>query len=225
MKILHAFRQLFKQARQQRVTDRGKEKVGTRPAISYSPIAISVSEVPTLQSLDDHNACVRSATIVSETQIEVLYRAGDIVGVSGGRAGLWFAQLEENLTRTTTGSQHNVVTKYNTDRPKVRYFVRTCELASWPLAAAYWGAAEVEGASALSASSTGVHFSFEKTDSVSCEAIYGAVPSFDHACEMDRASCIGSPFPLWTLISSVRRSMILETLLQMSAAMMLQSSG
>ena len=99
----------------------------------------------------------------------MLYRAGDIVGVSGGRAGLWFAQLEENLVEITTPltGRRTVSVKYNVDRLKVSYFVRTCELADWPLASAYWDPAEVEGAQALYESSSGVHFSFEKRDSVS----------------------------------------------------------
>jgi hypothetical protein len=129
---------------------------------------------------------------VSEVCLDVLYRAGDIVGVSGGRAGLWFAQIEENLVRQTTSAtgRRRETVKYNTERPKVRYFVRTCELASWPLAAAYWGPVAMEEAQAISTSSSGVHFSFEKSDSVSCEAIYGAVASFERersaAGELDR---------------------------------------
>ena len=179
---LHEFARMFKQVRQQRVTDKAKEKVGTRPSITYAPTAVFVQEAPVLQSLDEHHSASRGSSAVSELQLEVLYRAGDIVGVSGGRAGLWFAQLEENLVRTTTpaNGRRKETVKYNVDRPKVRYFVRTSELASWPHAATYWGSAVVQEAHAISNSSSGVHFSFEKTDSVSCEAIYGTAPSFEH---------------------------------------------
>ena len=182
LSTLHEFARLFQQARQQRVTDKGKERVGTRPSITYAPAAISVLEVPTLQSLDDQNSTAQGASGGSEVQIDVLYRAGDIVGVSGGRSGLWFAQLEENLVRVTTpaSGRRREVVKYNNDRPKVRYFVRTCELATWPIAAAYWGEIEVRGAEEVSQLSGGVHFSFEKQDSVSCEAIYSAISSFEH---------------------------------------------
>ena len=180
--ILHTFSRLFKQVRQQRVTDKAKEKVGTRPSVTYAPTAVFVQEAPVLQGLDDHHSTLRGSVAVSGVQVEVLYRIGDIVGVSGGRAGLWFAQMQENLVRTTTpaSGRRTETVKYNVDRPKVRYFVRTSELASSPHAVTYWSSAEVQGAQAVSESSNGVHFSFEKTDSVSCEAIYGSAPSFEH---------------------------------------------
>ena len=165
--ILREFARLFQQVKQQRVTDKAKEKVAAQPSIAYAPVAISIPEPPELQGLDEHRCASQGNSTVSEVHLQVLYRAGDIVGVSGGRAGLWFAQMEENLVRQripASGRRMETV-KYNTDRPKVRYFVRTCELASWPLAAIYWGLAAVEEAHTLSESSNGVHFSFEKSDS------------------------------------------------------------
>eukprot|EP00966_Prymnesium_polylepis_P272548 6296747-Prymnesium_polylepis.2 len=184
LEVLHKFARIFKQARQQRVTDKAKEKVGSRPSVMYEPSAILTSEVPTLQSLDALSVMTqgsRSSCEGSEEQLDVLFRAGDVVGVSGGRAGLWLAQLEENLMKITTpaSGRRKESVKYNVDRPKVRYFVPTCELSSWPLAVSYWGAMEVQGAQALSESSNGVHFSFEKQDSVSCEAIYDSVAALE----------------------------------------------
>lgn len=160
LRILREFARLFQQVRQQRVTDKAKEKVAARPSISYAPAAISISEPPELEGLDEHRSGSEGNSTVSEVCLDVLYRAGDIVGVSGGRAGLWFAQIEENLVRQTTSAtgRRRETVKYNTERPKVRYFVRTCELASWPLAAAYWGPVAMEEAQAISTSSSGVHF-------------------------------------------------------------------
>ena len=81
---------LFKQVRQHRVTDKAKEKVATRLNITYAPLAVSIPDDPTLQSLDEHNSTEgsRGTCVPSEVQLKVLYRTGDIEGVNGGRAGL-----------------------------------------------------------------------------------------------------------------------------------------
>jgi len=136
LEVLHRFARMFKQARQQRVTDKAKEKVGSHPAVTYEPAAILTSQVPTLQSLDVLDSVAqgsRGTCTGSEAQLEVLFRAGDIVGVSGGRAGLWIAQMEENLVKITTSAsgRRKESVKYNVDRPKVRYFVLTALHRSW----------------------------------------------------------------------------------------------
>ena len=41
--MLRAFAALFKQARQQRITDKGKEKSGTQPAPHYGPRGMRAS--------------------------------------------------------------------------------------------------------------------------------------------------------------------------------------
>ena len=45
----------------------------------------------------------------------------------------------------------------------------------WPEAAAYWGSDAVAAAPDVADASNGVHHSFERTDSVDCQAIYGSV--------------------------------------------------
>ena len=94
---------LLKQARQQRVTDRGKEQSGSLPAVCYGPQAILMDATPTpallsaLGPTNETNETTRPAASSStgrrqETSV-VLYRAGDLVYIRPVSGGMWIARL------------------------------------------------------------------------------------------------------------------------------------
>jgi hypothetical protein len=72
--------------------------------------------------------------------------------------------------------------RFNEDRPKVRYFVPTAALGSYPHAMAFWADGKggvalrlLDGAAAVAraAASDGEHFSFEKVDHVTRTTVRG----------------------------------------------------
>ena len=178
LQLLHRLAALFKQSRQQRVTDKAKEKVGTQPAPFYGPRAIaSTSEdgegwLPYDNGLDaSHSA--GSGSGIATSSIAPLYRRGDVVIVRPMRATLWVAQLMEPIVELSPGC-------FNVDRPQCHYFVPTEQLAGFPHALAWWqergaGLRIADEAAALqrASASDGVHFSFEKKDRVTRSTICG----------------------------------------------------
>lgn len=155
------------------MTDKAKEKVGSKPAPFYGPSAARSStaaesaEDPLLSSGATPD---RSAAFGSSGP---LYRSGDLVFVRPLRATLWVAQLTEPVIEISPGC-------FNVDRPTCRYFVRTEALAGYPHALDWWEArgqglrlADEAAAMARAAASDGVHFSFEKTDRVTRSTICG----------------------------------------------------
>lgn len=145
--VLRAVAGIIKQVRATRVTDRGKERHGMLPAIAYAPRAVTKPTAreaahTLLRSPDagspDANTSGSSAGTSSagpsmETH-EVLYRAGDIVAVRPVSGGMWVGQLSEPIIKITGADG----VRFNLDRPKVRYFVPTVELGSYPHAMTYW---------------------------------------------------------------------------------------
>jgi hypothetical protein len=211
LEVLHRLAALFKQARQQRVTDKAKEKVGTQPAPFYGPTSVTLaameaedarvnsisSEDARVNSISSEDARVNSISsedarvnsISSEDarvnsissqiaqdlngSVAPVYRSGDLVFVRPFRGALWVAQLTEPVVEIAPG-------RFNVDRPKCRYFVRTDELAGYEHAMIWWqqrgqGLRLADEASALAraAASAAVHFSFEKTDHVTRSTICG----------------------------------------------------
>jgi hypothetical protein len=161
--VLHKLAALFKQARQQRVTDRGREKQGTQPAPFYGP------KVPSSSAIADGDAPLSKSRPVTASSfgrdVAPLYRSGDLVFVRPLRGVLWVAQLTEPVIETSPGC-------FNVDRPKCRYFVPTSELGAYPHALEWWqqrgqGLRIDDEAAAITraAQSSGVHFSFEKVNS------------------------------------------------------------
>ena len=182
LKVLHALAALFKQARQQRVTDKGKEKSGTQPAPAYGPKAVSTKpadgQLSDLLTASDPRAQQRGSCEGSGEGlggVRVVYRSGDIVVVKPLRAALWIAQLQEALIQDSHGG-------FNLDRLRCRYFVLTAELGAYPHALTWWHARgeqlrlEDEAAALVrAAASDAVHFSFEKLDHVTRSTICGSL--------------------------------------------------
>jgi hypothetical protein len=176
--VLCTFSALFKQARQQRVTDKGKEKPGTQPAPHYGPHALqSTPDAQPADLLTVHNAEHATGASSLSEDATPRYRSGDIVVVRPLRSQLWIAQLCEPVIETSPGC-------FNVDRPRCRYFVLTAELAAYPHAAEWWAARtaplclrDEEAALLRAASSNGVHFSFEKLDHVTRSTICGTLPA------------------------------------------------
>jgi hypothetical protein len=181
LEVLHRLAALFKQARQQRVTDKAKEKVGTQPAPFYGPTSVTLAameaEDARVNSISSEDARVNSISsqIAQDLNGSVapVYRSGDLVFVRPFRGALWVAQLTEPVVEIAPG-------RFNVDRPKCRYFVRTDELAGYEHAMIWWQQrgqglrlADEAAALARAAASAAVHFSFEKTDHVTRSTICG----------------------------------------------------
>ena len=189
MGVLRAVAGIFKQARAQRVTDRGKEKHGTLPSVAYAPRAVAAPSAreparPTLSgraisaaasSSGGANSSSADASSTPETH-EVLHRAGDLVVVRAVSGGMWVAQLSEPIIKIT-GSDG---VRFNVDRAKARYFVLTAELGSYPHALQFWSLGQggmqrrlggAAAAASRAAESDGEHFSYEKDDRVTRTAV------------------------------------------------------
>jgi hypothetical protein len=161
--VLHECAGLFKQARQQRVTAKGRERSGSLPARSYETyIDASTAVSPVLaagtvahgrasgssvrsgragrrSSRSSHN---QQGSVVDEASsahtgeaCEVLYRAGELIYVRPVSGGMWVAQLLEPIIKTSGGANG---VRFNADRIKVRYFVPTADLGSYLHAMAFW---------------------------------------------------------------------------------------
>jgi hypothetical protein len=193
LRVLRALAALFRQSRQQRVTDKGKEKPGTKPAVFYGPkVAAATDDHHDSELLGGDGSKIAghsAATLVGDggasaststagggaSASSLLYRGGDIVLVRPLLSQLWLAQLLEPIVESSPGC-------FNTDRPSCRYFIPTSELAAFPHALSWWSKCGVErritdeaGAIARSTQSDGVHFSFEKRDHVTRSTICGCL--------------------------------------------------
>ena len=96
--------------------------------------------------------------------------------------GLWVAQLGSAIIKQTIQDGRRRKNSFNVDRVHCRYFVQTSELGTYPHAMAWWserGAAlrimSEAGAQERASSSSGVHFSFEKRDRVTCSTVIGRI--------------------------------------------------
>ena len=168
------------------VTDRGKEQSGTQPAPSYGPRAVSSTAAVDIADQPLAAAAAHKATSSIGGSVTPLYRAGDLVFVRPVGAVLWVAQLTEPVVELRPGV-------FNEDRPRCRYFVPTAELGAYGHALAWWQQRgqglrldDEEAASARAASSDGVHFSFEKVDSVTRSTICGR---FEPSAVMEQVLC------------------------------------
>ena len=116
------------------------------------------------------DAATGSAGPSTEMQ-EVLYRAGDLVSVRPISGGMWVGQLLDPIIKITGVGG----VRFNVDRVKVRYFVPTVELSSYPDAMHFWSSgqggmqrrlSDATAAEQRAAQSDGEHYSFEKEDRV-----------------------------------------------------------
>ena len=133
LQVLRAFAAMWKQVRQQRVTDKGKEKHGTQPSRCYMPTPITADEAQPRVGLDQPTAAPgRTADPgVAAGTAEVLHRAGQLVAIKSS-SGLWLAQLTEPLVGLTAAAGQSMrrgrpSVRYNVERLSVRYFVKTVE--------------------------------------------------------------------------------------------------
>ena len=178
LKTLRAFAAIFKQARQQRVTDKGKEKPGTQPAPFYAPRVQQAGPLTASEAGGESDAGkITGGTSLASEDVQPVYRSGDLVVVRPPNAPLWLAQLLEAVVEEREGH-------FNTDRPRCQYFVPTVELGAYLHALAWWQARgealrleDEEAAIARAGASNGVHFSFEKTDHVTRSTICGRLPA------------------------------------------------
>ena len=69
---------------------------------------------------------------------EVLYRAGDLISVRPISGGMWVGQLLDPIIKITGVDG----VRFNIDRVKVRYFVPTAELGSYPDAMRFWSSGQ-----------------------------------------------------------------------------------
>ena len=182
--VLRTVAGIFKQARAGRVTDRGKERHGTLPSTAYAPRAItkptarepartsmrSRADAAAASTTGRSDAATSSAGPSTEMQ-EVLYRAGDLVSVRPISGGMWVGQLLDPIIKITGVGG----VRFNVDRVKVRYFVPTVELSSYPDAMHFWSSgqggmqrrlSDATAAEQRAAQSDGEHYSFEKEDRV-----------------------------------------------------------
>ena len=178
---------LFKVAAQGRVTDKAKEIVGAKPAISYGRKALPVG-MPDA-SLDGFFLGTRigtgvaggssSSTPARASTERVAYRAFTIVLIAGVGRRLEVAQLTESLTEfMSAGGEVRVSKQYLA----CRYFVETREIFAWALAAAYWrehGLSAAAQAQERAAESDGTHFSFYSSNTVPHSTILRAVQGFE----------------------------------------------
>ena len=209
LKVLHLLASLFKQARQGRVTDKGKERVGAMPASTYAPPALlsapaaarggpfttNVSGGHSLQAEGDPMMQL-GATMQPGATEEVLFRAGDIVSVRSVTGEMWVAQLKQPIIIRSPSVAPNGTRlgTFASARVACRYFVQTAALFTIGLehAAAYWKGLHgalgerlklTDEASALARAdaSEGIHYSFEKPDHVTCSTVHERLLTFDVA--------------------------------------------
>ena len=190
LRILHTVASLYKQSRQGRVTDKGKERVGSQPAAAYAPKAVpsaTAEDATRLNAMDasssrgDRVAREASASSIGSSEQEV-YRTGDAVFVKPISGGLWVAQLSAPIIKVTECVDGKSRTFFNTDRVACRYFVPTMELDSFPHALAWWQErgtslrlADQAAAEERAQACSGVHYSFEKCDRVTCSAVHSRI--------------------------------------------------
>ena len=179
---------LFQQARQGRVTDKGKEAVGSKPTIAYArrPAPSTASEVaadahglPSFFIRSGGNGPSSSAAGLSSggPSEELLYRAWTLVFIAGPRRRLEIAELTQSLTQFVYNSGEVRVSR---QRIACRYFIKTSEILEWPAAKAYWSAHGITTTAEIDrcmSESDGVPFSFYSTDTVAHSVILGAVPA------------------------------------------------
>ena len=98
---------------------------------------------------------------------------------------MWIAQLKAAVIKNTTVISGRRHTSFNVNRVPCRYFVLTVELGSYSHALEWWAGLGVkhqilDGAAAerCAEGSSGVHFSFEKVDRVTCSTICGKFDDF-----------------------------------------------
>jgi hypothetical protein len=191
--VLRELAAYFQQARQGRVTDKGKERVGTLPAPNYGPQAVvhpvgsafvGFFDATAEEGATQCDEAGASATKADAPTEHVLCRANDVGYVRPVTGGIWVALFKAPLVVSTSVVDGVTHTSYNTDRLPCRYFVPTDELWSRGLEHAqhWWSKPEQsaalrlasrEDALARAAQSSGVHFSFEKTDQVTASTICG----------------------------------------------------
>ena len=89
---------LFKQSRQGRVTDKGKEQVGSQPASTYRPPAVLSAALPHPSLLHMASATgSASAGALADGTEEVRFRSGDVVTVRSTSGAMWIAQLKQPI--------------------------------------------------------------------------------------------------------------------------------
>ena len=193
LRILRCAAGLFKQVRQGRVTDKGKERVGSQPATTYAPGAVPPATAkeaarPSVIDLGSsgHSSVAGSTSGGASSSVDdliestVLYRSGDVVSVRPISGGMWIAQLKVAIVKNVTVTSGRRYTTFNLDRAPCRYFVPTMELGSYPHALKLWAnfgpklrLVDEAAAEQCAQASSGVHFSFEKLDHVTCSTVCG----------------------------------------------------
>jgi len=166
---------LFKQARQGRVTDKGKKKVGSKPAAAYAPalvppataIQLAADAVGLGSLAPSGSSGASSSHMATASETVVVYRAMSLVFVRGTGNRLFVAQLLDPLIHTTLSSG---VVQVNLQYLRGTYFVPTSDIPSWPIAMAFWknhGIANQAAADDRAAQSDGVHYSVYGRNAVS----------------------------------------------------------
>ena len=172
------------------VTDKGKEQVGARPDSTYAPQAGHASaaeEHPTLAQPSGAAAAGGAAGSTAEhgARERVLFRTGDIVSVRSAGSQMWLAELKQPVIMVTEVTPSGAeLASFAEPRVPCRYFVTTMELFAPGLAhaAAFWSGlcgplggqlhlADEAAALARAAASEGVHYSYEKSDHVTCTTV------------------------------------------------------
>ena len=200
---------MYPQVRQGKVTDRKKEAIGAKPTRTWDPRSLPAHGDDSSSSDDDGPWSGRAAR---PARIKLLFRAGQLLLIKPARGenDVWLALLLENVMERP-GRQRRA---YNQDRPRVLYFVRSCELDTWPAASKFWARTKastdgldydtvdaavqrrlqtlaVADAHATADCSDGVHFSYAGSeDRVSIEAVYGTV---DRSFERETVILEGVP--------------------------------
>ena len=177
------------------MTDKGKERPGAAPASTYAPQAMLLGAsvhpplVDGLASAAGHSAASSSTNPIQEDT--VLFRAEDVVSIHAASGEMWIAQLTQPIImQVQTSASGERLVSFALDRVSCRYFVPTGELWSPGLehAATWWHErggsqhlADEAAAIARAAAFEGTHFSFEKTDRVTCSTVCGRL-STSEAC-------------------------------------------
>jgi hypothetical protein len=160
--VFRAFAALFKQARQQRVTDKGKEKPGTKPAPFYGPRARASANESSEELLLEGRAEATTSTSTAGAGMSAAGAGTSAAGAGTSAAGTGSSAAGAGAERLAPVYRHGDVVivrplrsqfwlaqllepiievspgRFNVDRPRCRYFVPTAELAAYTHAIKWW---------------------------------------------------------------------------------------
>lgn len=129
---------IFKGARQQRVTDKGKEIPGSMPIIGFTSPQSFASDGLDLMDSDNELSHAQPVNVPQQPRSSVRYRQMTLVYIKPARGSLervLLAQLLEPVVqvevlvrsrgRRRRGNQLQVTTRFSIEKPSVRYFSPT----------------------------------------------------------------------------------------------------